>query len=86
MRHVTLSGSFCFCDAGLKKFATAFSSMKSVTLPSQVKSRHIRVIVDCCCLLTGGGDTRPESLRERFILLVLFVIILTMVKPIMGEK
>lgn len=86
MRHVTFSGSFCFCDAGLKKFVTAFSSVRSITFPSRVKSSHIRVIVDSCCLLTGGGDNPPEPLCERFKPLALFVVILKVAMPIMVEK
>ena len=86
MRHVTFSGSFCFCDAGLKKFATAFSfgEVSNASIPDN--SSYIRVIVDNCCLLTGGGDTPPESLRERFTPLALFVFILTVLRRIIGEK
>jgi hypothetical protein len=83
MRQVTFSGSFCFCDAGIKKLATAFSLVKLVTLPSQVKPSHIRVVVDCWCLLTGGGDNGLELLGERFTLLALFGVIL---RPVVGEK
>ena len=52
VRHISFSGSFC--EAGLKKLATALSD-----IVSKDAERHlsiILVVVDSILRFTGGGD------------------------------
>lgn len=67
MRHVIFSGSFC--DAGLKKLATALPFVFSIV--SGTGCRYILVVVDSTLRLLGGGETdRSAGEAERFIVTV----------------
>lgn len=56
--HINLSGAFC--EAGLKKLATALSNRVLVDIRS-ARHQDILVVVDSIFLLTRGGDTDPDG-------------------------